>query len=36
VAPGHRRQDILVDVSPTADKDRERIDVVLTQGGDGD
>ncbi|MEA2602720.1 MAG: eukaryotic-like serine/threonine-protein kinase [Acidobacteriota bacterium] len=36
VAPGHRRRDILVDVSPTADKDRERIDVVLTQGGDGD
>jgi hypothetical protein len=36
VAPGHRRQDILVDVSPTAEKDRERIDVVLAQGGDND
>jgi hypothetical protein len=36
VAPGHRRQDILVVVSPTAEKDRERIDVVLAQGGDND
>ena len=36
VAPGHRRLDILVDVSPTAEKDRERIDVVLAQGGDND
>jgi len=36
VAPGHRRLDILVEVIPTAEKDRERIDVVLSQGGDGD
>lgn len=30
VAKGHRRQDILVEVSATADKDRERIDIALT------
>ncbi len=36
VAPGHRRYDVLVEVVPTAERDRERIDVVLTQGGDGD
>jgi hypothetical protein len=36
VAPGHRRQDILVEVVPTAERDRERIDVVLAQGGDGE
>jgi hypothetical protein len=36
VAPGHRRKDILVDVSPTAEKDRERIDVALAQGDDND
>ena len=36
VAPGHRRQDILVEVVPTAERDRQRIDVVLAQGGDGD
>ena len=36
VAPGHRRYDLLVEVVPTAEKDRERIDVVLTQGGDGE
>ncbi|HSS75811.1 MAG TPA: hypothetical protein VLV54_03615, partial [Thermoanaerobaculia bacterium] len=36
VAPGHRRQDILVEVMPTAENDRERIDIDLTQGGGGD
>ncbi|HEX4963020.1 MAG TPA: protein kinase [Thermoanaerobaculia bacterium] len=35
VAPGHRRQDVLVEVAPTAENDRERIDVDLRQGGDG-
>jgi serine/threonine protein kinase len=34
VAPGHRQQDIQVEVSETAEKDRERIDVVLSPGGD--
>jgi serine/threonine-protein kinase len=34
-APGHRRQDILVEVTATADRDRERIEVVLARGGDG-
>ena len=34
VAPGHRQQDIQVEVSETAEKDRERIDVVLPPGGD--
>jgi serine/threonine protein kinase/outer membrane biosynthesis protein TonB len=33
LAPGHQRQDILVEVSATADKDRERIDVVLAPEG---
>ena len=33
LAPGYQRQDILVEVSATAEKDRERIDVVLTPGG---
>jgi serine/threonine-protein kinase len=36
VAPGHRRQDLLVEVMPTAENDRERIDIVLTQGGGGE
>jgi serine/threonine protein kinase len=36
VAPGHRREDILVEVMPTAENDRERIDIVLTQGGGGE
>jgi eukaryotic-like serine/threonine-protein kinase len=36
VAPGHRRQDLLVEVVPTAENDRERIDIVLTQGGGGE
>jgi serine/threonine-protein kinase len=36
VAPGHRRKDILVEVMPTAENDRERIEIVLTQGGGGD
>jgi eukaryotic-like serine/threonine-protein kinase len=36
VAPGHRRQDILVEVMPTAENDRERIEIVLTQGGGGE
>jgi hypothetical protein len=34
VAPGHRRYDVLVEVTPTADKERERIEVALLQGGD--
>lgn len=33
VAPGHRRKDIRVEVTPTADKERERIEVVLAMGG---
>jgi serine/threonine protein kinase len=33
VAPGHRQQDILVEVSETAEKDREKIDVALAPGG---
>jgi serine/threonine protein kinase len=36
VAPGHRRKDLLVEVIATAENDRERIDVVLTQGGGGE
>ena len=36
VAPGHRRQDLLVEVIPTAENDRERIELVLTPGGGGD
>ena len=32
MAPGHRRQDILVEVTPAADKERERIEVVLATG----
>jgi serine/threonine-protein kinase len=36
VAPGHRRQDILVEVVPTAENDRERIEIVLTPGGGGE
>ncbi len=36
VAPGHRRQDILVEVMPTAENDRERIEIFLTQGGGGE
>ena len=36
VAPGHRREDLLVEVMPTAENDRERIEIVLTQGGGGD
>jgi eukaryotic-like serine/threonine-protein kinase len=36
VAPGHRRKDILVEVMPTAENDRKRIEIVLTQGGGGD
>jgi serine/threonine protein kinase len=34
VAPGFRRQDLLVEVTPTAESDRERIEVVLQEGGD--
>lgn len=34
VAPGHRRQDVQVEVSETADRDRERINVVLSPGGE--
>jgi len=33
VMPGYQRKDILVEVTETADKERERIDAVLTPGG---
>jgi serine/threonine-protein kinase len=33
VMPGFQRKDILVEVTETADKERERIDAVLTPGG---
>jgi len=36
VAPGHRRQDFLVEVTATAEKDRERLDVILLPGGGGE
>jgi hypothetical protein len=35
VSPGYHRQDILVEVVETADRARERIDVVLAPGGSG-
>jgi eukaryotic-like serine/threonine-protein kinase len=35
VAPGHLRRDIAVEVTATADRDRQRIDVVLAPGGGG-
>jgi serine/threonine-protein kinase len=35
VSPGYRRQDVLVEVVETADRARERIDVVLAPGGSG-
>jgi hypothetical protein len=35
-SPGFQRYDLLVEVSATADRDRERIDVVLAPGGGGD
>jgi hypothetical protein len=34
VAPGHQRQDILVDVTPGAEKERDHIEVSLSPGGD--
>jgi hypothetical protein len=34
VSPGYRRHDVLVEVTETADKDRERINVVLSPGGE--
>jgi len=34
VAPGHQRQDILVEVTPGAAKDRDHIQVSLSPGGD--
>lgn len=34
IAPGHRRYDVQVEVSETADKDRERIAVDLSPGGE--
>jgi serine/threonine protein kinase len=34
VMPGYERKDILVEVTETADKERERIDAVLTPRGD--
>ena len=34
VAPGHQRQDILVEVTPGAEKERDRIDVTLSPGGE--
>jgi tRNA A-37 threonylcarbamoyl transferase component Bud32/cytoskeletal protein RodZ len=33
VMPGYERKDFLVEVTETADKERERIDAVLTPGG---
>ncbi len=36
VSPGYLRQDISVEVTPTADRDRERIEVVLAPGGGGE
>jgi serine/threonine-protein kinase len=36
VSPGYHRQDILVEVVETADRARERIDVVLAPGGSGE
>ncbi|MEO6196119.1 MAG: serine/threonine-protein kinase [Thermoanaerobaculia bacterium] len=36
VMPGFQRKDILVEVTETADKERERIDAVLTPGGDSE
>jgi tRNA A-37 threonylcarbamoyl transferase component Bud32 len=36
VAPGFQRRDISVEVMATAEKDRRRIDVVLTPGGGGE
>ena len=35
VAPGYARKDILVEVTETADKQRQRINVDLTAGGNG-
>lgn len=34
VAPGHQRQDIVVEVTPGAEKERDRIEVDLSPGGD--
>lgn len=36
MAPGFRRKDVLVEVTATAERDRERIDVVLAPGGGGE
>jgi len=36
VSPGFRRQDLLVEVVATAERDRERIDVAMTAGGSGE
>jgi hypothetical protein len=35
VAPGYARKDILVEVTETADRQRQRINVDLTAGGNG-
>ena len=35
VAPGYARRDVLVEVTETADKQRQRINVDLTAGGNG-
>jgi serine/threonine-protein kinase len=35
VSPGYQRQDVQVVVTETAEKDRERIEVVLSPGGEG-
>ena len=32
VAPGFRRQDVLVEVSEAADRDREKIEITLDRG----
>jgi serine/threonine protein kinase len=34
VAPGHQQQDIVVEVTPGAEKERDRIEVDLSPGGD--
>jgi hypothetical protein len=33
VAPGHQRRDLAVEVSPGAEKEREKIEIKLVPGG---
>ncbi len=35
VSPGYRRHDVMVEVTETAERDRERITVELSPGGEG-